>query len=400
MIPQPRLRFDFKDRGQTYNGRVLTTLGTLGLIGVLGASGETGCGERTASVHRTSMAEAHDVESPESVPRALLARLDSTAADPRAEGQVDPEVMLAQNRAAETKSATASSSDKAKSTPLETPGPTGDADRQDVPRIASAAGRARVEGLELDPGSAPSQSTSPSIATTAADHDPIAMAKQAIADSAARFKKVQDYTCVFHKRERIDGQLTQPYILTMKARTQPHSVYFKFQRPKKGREAIYVAGRNSGKVVVHDVGLGKLLAGTMNLDPHGSMAMEECRHPVTEAGIGALIETVRRHWSTELTPGESLVTIHKNVRVGNHPCTMIESIHPKKHPNYLFHKVKLYIDHEHGLPIRFEAYDWPHHPGLSPELVEEYSYLNLKTNIGLRDQDFDVANPQYSYGRF
>ena len=64
---------------------------------------------------------------------------------------------------------------------------------------------------------------------------------------------------------------------------------------------------------------------------------------------------------------------------------MIESVHPRKHPHFLFHMVRLYIDHEHGLPIRFEAYDWPKHPGAGPELVEEYTYLNLRTNVGLRE---------------
>ena len=79
---------------------------------------------------------------------------------------------------------------------------------------------------------------------------------------------------------------------------------------------------------------------------------------------------------------------------------MIESTHPRRMPNFMFHKVKLYIDHEHGLPIRFEAYDWPKHPGAAPELVEEYTYLNLQTNVGLTEMDFNTANSQYSFGRF
>ena len=93
------------------------------------------------------------------------------------------------------------------------------------------------------------------------------------------------------------------------------------------------------------------------------------------------------------------MAFYPNMRVGNHACTMIESVHPRKRPDFMFHMVKLYIDHEHGLPIRFEAYDWPKHPGAAPELVEEYTYMNLRTNAGLRESDFDPNNPQYSYGR-
>ena len=229
--------------------------------------------------------------------------------------------------------------------------------------------------------------------------DPIAQAKKAIADCRDRYTQVRDYTCTFVKRERIDDRLTPQHIMIMKARTSPNSLYFHFQQPNQGREAIYVHGRNNGRIVAHDVGLTKFLAGTMHLDPRGSMAMEDNRHPVTEAGIGSLIDTVAKHWAVELTPGESQLTFHDDVRVGNRRCTMIESVHPQRGPNFLFHKVKLYIDQEHGLPIRFEAYDWPRHAGAPAELVEEYSYLDLKLNVGLRDHDFDPANKQYSFGR-
>ncbi len=221
-----------------------------------------------------------------------------------------------------------------------------------------------------------------------------------ITECQKRYKHVQDYTCIFIKRERIDGRLTGQHVMTMKARTSPVSLYFKFQKPNRGREAIYVAGRHGGRVLAHDVGIGKLLAGTMKLDPRGSMAMEDNRHPITEAGIGALIDTVAQHWAVELTPKESVMTFHPNMQIGGHPCTMIESVHPRWHPSFLFHMVRLYIDHEHGLPIRFEAYDWPRHAGAAPELVEEYTYLNVRTNVGLRDADFDPANSQYSFGRF
>ena len=138
-------------------------------------------------------------------------------------------------------------------------------------------------------------------------------------------------------------------------RTRPKSLYFKFHAPNKGREAIYVAGRHNDKVVAHDVGLGRLLAGTMNLDPKGAMAMEANRHPVTEAGIGVLIHNIAHYWALELTPEESLVTINPDMTIGPRRCTMIESVHPERSDRFLYHKVRVYIDRELGLPIRFEV---------------------------------------------
>lgn len=266
-----------------------------------------------------------------------------------------------------------------------------------VARRSTDTSHAPLPAVTVNPAASGSVSVS---AAGDSGQDPIAAAKQAIADCKTKFASVRDYTCTFFKRERIDGKLVSHHVMNMKARTSPTSIYFKFQKPNKGREAIYVAGRNSGKVLAHDVGIGKLIAGTMNLDPRGTMAMEECRHPITEAGIGALIDTVAKHWNAELKPGESQVAFDDSMRIGQHDCTMIESVHPLPHPNYLFHKVRLYIDREHGLPIRFEAYDWPKKPGAEPELMEEYTYLDLKTNVGLSNRDFDPSNTAYSFGRF
>lgn len=229
--------------------------------------------------------------------------------------------------------------------------------------------------------------------------DPITQAKAMIAESRARYQQVQDYTCTFFKRERVDGQMTPQFVMAMKFRAKPHSVYFKFVKPKAGREAIYISGRNGGKALVHDVGIGKLLAGTLALDPRSRRAMEDNRHPITDAGVGHLIEELHQRWESEMKHGETLVAM-RSVQVGTRHCTMIESTHPVKSPNYLFHKVKVYIDREHGLPIRFEAYDWPRRAGAPPELVEEYVYANLRLNPGLRESEFDPSNPQYSFGRF
>jgi hypothetical protein len=236
--------------------------------------------------------------------------------------------------------------------------------------------------------------------TAALDADPIARAKAVIASCQAKYLTIQDYTCTFFKRERIDGKLYTQHVMNMKARTNPASLYFKFIQPNRGREAIFIHGKNDNKIVAHDVGIGRFVAGTMHLDPKGDMAMEENRHPVTEAGLGSMIDLVKARWETELHPGESIIEFHPQAKVGDRSCLLVESIHPKKTDEFLFYKVRLFIDREHNLPIRFEAYDWPKNPGDESELLEEYTYADLKTNVGLKDRDFDPANTQYSYGRF
>jgi hypothetical protein len=228
----------------------------------------------------------------------------------------------------------------------------------------------------------------------------IGRALKMIADCRARYQAVDDYVCTFYKRERIDGNLTPLHVMAMKVRTRPQSIYFKFQRPARGREAIYIAGKNDGKVLAHDVGFNKFFAGTLALEPTGSRAMEENRHPITEAGIGPLIDTLARRWATELSVKDSRMAFHEEMRVGTRPCVMIESVHPHRHKEFLFHKVRVYIDKELGLPIRFEAYDWPKLPHSEPELTEEYTYGEVKLNVGLKEIDFDTSNKEYAFGHF
>jgi hypothetical protein len=33
-------------------------------------------------------------------------------------------------------------------------------------------------------------------------------------------------------------------------------------------------------------------------------------------------------------------------------------------------------------------------------LVEEYTYADLRLNVGLEDRDFDASNAEYAFGRF
>lgn len=268
-----------------------------------------------------------------------------------------------------------------------------------VPRVASAADRSRTPTtLKADLPTQP-KADAPSPALSAREEEPITRALKIVARCQDKYQTLQDYSCTFYKRERVNGKYTPLYMMQMKARTTPKSIYFKFVDPYRGREAIYVEGRNNGRVLAHDVGFTKFLAGTLELDPKCARAMEDNRHPITEAGIGPLLETVANRWALELSPEESVVVIDPEIMVGSRRCLMIESIHPQKQAEFRFYKVRLFIDSEHNLPIRFEGYDWPGPKGTA-EMVEEYSYTDLKLNVGLGEVDFDPSNREYSFGRF
>lgn len=213
--------------------------------------------------------------------------------------------------------------------------------------------------------------------------------------------QIRDYKCVFIKRERIDGKLGEYEQLRLKIRHEPFSAYAYFEAPKslEGREAIYVEGRNNGKLLAHGTGLQKKLAGTLELDPTGSLAMKGNRYPFTEAGIRNLNERLIQSWEHETGFGESEVQVFAGAKVDGRGCTCVQISHPVPRKTFQFHVARVFVDDKYQLPVRTEFYDWPRTKGEAPSLLGEYTFTQLEFNRGLTDADFDPSNPSYGFPR-
>jgi outer membrane lipoprotein-sorting protein len=127
------------------------------------------------------------------------------------------------------------------------------------------------------------------------------------------------------------------------------------------------------------------------------MAMEGNRYPITQIGVANLTHRLIEVAEHDKKYGECDVQFRKGAKVNDRVCTIIEVTHPIPRRNFLFHKAIVYVDDELNVPIRYEAYSWPKTPGGPPTLDEEYTYINLKTNVGLTDADFDIHNPSYHF---
>ena len=71
---------------------------------------------------------------------------------------------------------------------------------------------------------------------------------------------VHDYSAVIIKKERIGTRRLVKTVMFAKIREKPFSVYLNFldrsdKKGLKGREVIYVQGRNDDKLIVHTPGL-------------------------------------------------------------------------------------------------------------------------------------------------
>lgn len=184
--------------------------------------------------------------------------------------------------------------------------------------------------------------------------------------------------------------------MRLKLREEPFSVYLYFLDPNKGREVIYVEGKNNNMLMVHETGV-KALAGTVSLDPKSKDAMADNKYPVTMIGMRTMLERVIAQWEEEGKFAETTVQYYPDAKLGDVACTVIESSHPKPRDNFKFHMTRLYIDKTTLYPVRVEQYGFPGKGDKQPPLLEEYTYSQIKPNLGLTDKDFDHTNPSYAF---
>ncbi len=233
----------------------------------------------------------------------------------------------------------------------------------------------------------------------AADH-PLNKPLRIVRQCRTKLDDVQDYTATFSKQERVGrrGNKLVSQTMAMKFREEPFSVYFYFQdRKTQGREVLFVNGRNKGQLLVHEGSGLSSLVGTVTLATNSSEVMKENRYPITEVGLKKMADKIIEQWEGESKYGETTVKYYNNAKLGSVECLAIESTHPQPRRQFKYHMTRVFIDKDTRLLVRVEQYGWPNRNGQQPPKIEEYTYSNIKTNVGLTDFDFDRRNKSYRF---
>jgi Protein of unknown function (DUF1571) len=192
---------------------------------------------------------------------------------------------------------------------------------------------------------------------------------------------LRDYTCVFTKQERVDGELQPVDTIFVKQRREPRCIYMKWiDGPERGREAIHCPERYGAKLKVHE-GSGVDSWMTLSLDPTGKIAMRGERHPITEAGILFTTEELSRH----MVADRSRLRFERGARPG---CLIATQAVPTGH---YAHRTEICVDPQRSLPQSVQVWNE------RGELIERYLYSDYRMDVGLTDRDFDVGNPDYRF---
>ena len=223
-------------------------------------------------------------------------------------------------------------------------------------------------------------------------------------------KNVNDYTLQFSKQDRDTTGVLQPeetLFLKVKSPTldngEPKAlcVYLKALAPdsKKGQEVIWSKDLFEGKLCAHLTGIMGMKR--MYVEPTSIFAMVGQRHPISEIGMGNLVESViKRGERIRDNPEISIARIddhqHGDVIVDLYQITNNEPSGGEDDFSYS----EVGFDRERNLLLIFRTFGWPETDGGDPVLLESYSYQDVKTNVGLTDEDFDPDNPNYEFPKF
>jgi hypothetical protein len=211
-----------------------------------------------------------------------------------------------------------------------------------------------------------------------------------LADARAAYGKTRDYSGTYTRQERVNGTLSAEQVGEMKMRVSPFGVYVRFARPDaiNGMEVAYSAAKKDGKVRYRLAGAAGR-KGFLKLDMDDSKFLADHRHPVTSWGMGPIIELIATATAREKALNNPVETFTADFQFANRNVTKYEIYTRRPHAARYAAKMVVYIDKETKLPVRFEAYDDPKAGATAGELLEAYSFTDLKFNTGIGENTFD-----------
>ncbi len=110
------------------------------------------------------------------------------------------------------------------------------------------------------------------------------------------------------RSERIQGSIRSPELMLMKLRGRPRSVHLKWlDSANEGRECIYIAGQNNGKMISRGGKGDLILSGRILwLDPESGLAKSKSTQTINETGLDVTCSKIRRRLDHLLAGDESL----------------------------------------------------------------------------------------------
>jgi len=236
------------------------------------------------------------------------------------------------------------------------------------------------------------------------------------------------------KTERVNNQYLHG-MSAVKMQTKPFQVYLKQYEPTVGLEVLYREGENNNKAIINPNGFPWM---NVSLDPYGSIMRKNQHHLIYDIGFSkfnGIIEHLMEKYGSDVAQmlqhkGEKIVSGRKchvlefhnpdfqtvSYTVGanettfsiaqrfklseyriielNNSITEYGAIKAGSKivlPSDYSPKLKLFIDQQLMVPVRFEVYDE------SNQLFESYEYQNIEINVKFASDELKSEFKEYGF---
>lgn len=213
-----------------------------------------------------------------------------------------------------------------------------------------------------------------------AEPDPKIVVEGLLARMESAEREVRDYKATFVRQERVRGTWREREMMSMQWR-RPGDLHMKWIGDNAmGRELLWRPHWPKMKLRKGPLTLDLALANWF--------VARESRHSIRDAGLSALVHLIladaarARRWG-------SVVTLLPARKVHGAPSSCWHAVQDKAaHPEFYSARAEICVDDATGLPNFCKV--WMHEDG-ELRVVEEYSYANVKLNVGLTEPDFTPA---------
>ena len=206
---------------------------------------------------------------------------------------------------------------------------------------------------------------------------------------------VQDGTWLLRMEQWKDGRQLPVQEIAVKYRRAPESLYFHWVGSvNEGREVLWQHAERGGNLYVST----SPLVPNLSLDPLGTLAMRDSRHPVWMVELTRISDLIAEG-AAVLDRRDDLSATYEDLGVldvfGTSSRCYTATLPYAAAPDLLYApKIRLCLSVETWLPSRFTV--WADEDGAFRQ-VEDYVFQSITVNVGLTSADFSEDNPAYRF---
>jgi hypothetical protein len=201
-------------------------------------------------------------------------------------------------------------------------------------------------------------------------------------------EKISGYTALLRKQERIQGKLQPSEDIEVSFREAPYSVLMRWLKGQKlADSALYVEGKNDGKLLVHPSGLAGRLVKVVSRDPEGEEARRSGRYSMKNFGLKMANEKAYGAWKAAREKGDlhaRYLGVRKVFEAGDRPCYTLHRKMSKPDEEGVT-DVILYIDKDSWLQVGTVL------KNEEGKLVGEYMFRDIHINPQFKPDHFEAS---------